>query len=466
MTKANYFLFTFCLIFLIVKIISVRLTNFDLFGDEAQYWLWSQNIELGYFSKPPLLSWTVALVCLIFGNNIFVIKMISIILYCVTSYIIYLISYKLNKNVELAFLTAITFFVMPAVSVSSFLLSTDILLVFFWSLALLQLLIIKEKPSGLNFILLGIFIGLAFMSKYAAIYFVISMLILFFDKEMKVIFLNNLRKLLCLVIILVVIVLPNILWNINNGWTTFLHIADNAGLNRAEINFIEGLKFISSQILMVGPIIFIFYFFGYFKKIMKNFNTRFLLIFSLPIFTIVLVESILVRANANWAAVSLVSFIILFVHAIYNYSKKTILFNNIVNLIFGFVFFFLIGTSVTYEPFKRISGISSFANSLISGHNFNQTNNLVIGDRMLFSSLSYIFHESEIEMYVPFNPDEKLGHHFQITNPLPVDFNKSFVFIGYIDQLKYLKNKPMINLIQTKVVPFDKHPIQIYEAKF
>ena len=148
MTNLNYFLLVFCFVFLIIKFISIYATNFDLFGDEAQYWLWSQNIELGYFSKPPLLSWTVALVCLIFGNNIFVIKMISIILYCVTSYIIYLISYKLNKNVELAFLTAITFFVMPAVSVSSFLLSTDILLVFFWSLALLQLLIIKEKPTA------------------------------------------------------------------------------------------------------------------------------------------------------------------------------------------------------------------------------------------------------------------------------------------------------------------------------
>ena len=79
MSRSNYLLFFLCLFFLIIKIISIRLTNFDLFGDEAQYCLWSQDFNLGYYSKPPLLSWIIALICSIFGNSIFVIKMIDII---------------------------------------------------------------------------------------------------------------------------------------------------------------------------------------------------------------------------------------------------------------------------------------------------------------------------------------------------------------------------------------------------
>ena len=27
-------------------------TNFDLFGDEAQYWVWSKDLNLGYYSNP------------------------------------------------------------------------------------------------------------------------------------------------------------------------------------------------------------------------------------------------------------------------------------------------------------------------------------------------------------------------------------------------------------------------------
>ncbi|SVD96759.1 uncharacterized protein METZ01_LOCUS449613, partial [marine metagenome] len=167
---------------MIIKFISIYSTNFDLFGDEAQYWLWSKNLDFGYFSKPPLLPGIIALVCSVFGNSFFVIKMISVLMYCVSSFVVFLISNKLYKNFDLALLTAASFFLMPAVSVSSFLVSTDVILVLFWSLALLQTLIVKEKPSFLNFILLGVFVGLAFLAKYAAIYFIVSLIFLFFEK--------------------------------------------------------------------------------------------------------------------------------------------------------------------------------------------------------------------------------------------------------------------------------------------
>ena len=131
MIKTKHFLFFLCLLFLIIKIISIDLTSFDLFGDEAQYWLWSKNLDFGYYSKPPLLSWMIAIICSVFGNSIFVIKMISTMMYCVTSYIIYLFSIKLHNNTELAFLTAVTFFLMPAVSFSSFLVQQILCLYYF-----------------------------------------------------------------------------------------------------------------------------------------------------------------------------------------------------------------------------------------------------------------------------------------------------------------------------------------------
>ena len=465
MSKKNKLLFFLCLFFLIAKTISIQVTNFDLFGDEAQYWLWSQNLDLGYYSKPPLLPWIIALVCSIFGNSIFVIKMISVFIYCLIAYVVFLISKKLVNNTELSFLTAISFFLIPAVSFSSFLISTDILLVLFWSLALLQLLTIKENPIDLNFILLGMFMGLSFLAKYAAIYFVFCMVLLLFEKEMKSIFIKNKISLLYCILTFGLVVSPNIIWNINNDWTTFGHTVENAALERTNFNLIGGVQFATSQIIMIGPLIFLCFIFGLKKYFHNDFNTRFLLIFSLPIFIILLCEGILVRANANWAAVSLVSFLILFVHTTFKFSKNLIFFNNLVNLLLGLCFFFLIATNSTYEPFKRISGISSFAKSL-ADDNVKQINRLVVGDRMLFSNLGYIFHNSEIKMYTPFTPNTKKRHHFQITNALPPNFDKNFIFIGQISQLNYLKNKRVANLLDVKVVQFKKEPIKIYEVIF
>ena len=61
--------FLLCGIVLLTKIIAVYNTNFDLFGDEAQYWIWSQNPDFGYYSKPPLLAWIIALFCSVFSNT-------------------------------------------------------------------------------------------------------------------------------------------------------------------------------------------------------------------------------------------------------------------------------------------------------------------------------------------------------------------------------------------------------------
>ena len=180
----------FCLIIFIYKITAIFYTNFDFFGDEAQYWIWSQQIDLGYYSKPPLLAWLISLISLIFGDSFQSLKLIPIFMYVFNSYLIYLILIKIYKNREEAILGSCTFFLIPAVTVSSFLISTDVVLIFFWSLSLLFILKIREQPNFYNFFLLGIFLGLAFLAKYAAIYFLISfILILFFDLNLRRIFL-------------------------------------------------------------------------------------------------------------------------------------------------------------------------------------------------------------------------------------------------------------------------------------
>jgi len=178
MLKGNLIFLVLCFFFILIKIISISLTDFNLHGDEAQYWLWSKEIDFGYYSKPPLLAWFVYVICFIFGNSFFVIKMIPVGLYCISSYLIFILTNMLWRNMGMALCTATAFFLMPAVIFSSFLLSTDILLVFFWIFGMMQILKIREAPNLLNFFLLGFALGMAFLAKYAAIYFVISVILL------------------------------------------------------------------------------------------------------------------------------------------------------------------------------------------------------------------------------------------------------------------------------------------------
>ena len=180
--KTSFFL---CGIVLLIKIFAVYNTNFDLFGDEAQYWIWSKSPDLGYYSKPPLLAWLITFITLIFGDSFETLKLISVSMYVFTSIVVYLIFKQLYQDKKEAILAGLTFYLVPAVTVSSFLISTDILLIFFWSISLYFLLKIRKEPSIINFVLLGIFVGLSFLSKYAAVYFILSIIfILFVDLKL------------------------------------------------------------------------------------------------------------------------------------------------------------------------------------------------------------------------------------------------------------------------------------------
>jgi len=448
----------------ILKFLAIFFTDFNLFGDEAQYWVWSQNLNLGYYSKPPLLAWLISVVVFIFGSGFWILKAIPIILYFFTSYLIFLITYKLYKNKYLAIITAFSFYLSPGVSVSSFLISTDVLLIFFWCLSLWFLLKLRENAHLSNFMILGVFLGLAFLSKYAAIYFYPCVIILIIlDKKTKDIFLKNPLGLTLFLFSTLVVLLPNIIWNIQNDWITLNHTSENASLNRVGFNLFNGLEFILIQALMVGGVVFSCFFYSI-KKIKNNFQTKFLICFSLPIFFVILVESILVRANANWAAVAIPPLLILIINHCYKHLKLSILINSSVNAFFGIIFFLLISSSSSLSIFDRINGISFFAKDLKIKIKNNDL--LVVEDRLLYSSLRYEYRKSKIKMLTPYEPGKVFKSHFQMTDPLPKNFHKKFIYIGWTENLKYLEKKFKFTNLHSAKTLFKKNEINVYEIIF
>ncbi|MCK6389176.1 MAG: hypothetical protein L6Q65_16485, partial [Zoogloea sp.] len=53
----------------------------DLYVDEVQYWTWSQALDWGYFSKPPVIAALIAASTALLGNGLIAIKLPSLLLY-------------------------------------------------------------------------------------------------------------------------------------------------------------------------------------------------------------------------------------------------------------------------------------------------------------------------------------------------------------------------------------------------
>ena len=454
--------------FLVFAIIALKVcasffTNFSLYGDEAQYWLWSQNLDLGYFSKPPLLAWFLSGHIILFGDSFFSLKMFPLLVYFLIFFAVYRLCLQLCMSKSSSVICSFSFILIPAASVSSFLISTDLLLLLFWVLAMTKLLEIRNAPSVLNFFLLGIFLGLAFLAKYAAVYFLLSFLILIFtDKKILISLKGSVFGWFVFVLVLILILLPNIYWNINNGWVTLSHTSDNANLKNLNLNVGGPLKFLVSQIFMVGPVLFLsfFYMFKYFSL---DFENKFLLIFSLPIIIIVLLESFLVRANANWAAPALISLFILFFRFVAEKKKSLIVINFGVNYIVAVFLFVSILISSDSKMFDRIRGIDVFVKEVLKK---TGSKDLVVSDRIIFSNISYEIRERSNNIYMPHKGGGAITNHFQMTSPLRPTMQNDFYLIGDQADIKYLLKTNKTKLLKEFNVPFSSSKLKFYEVVF
>ena len=447
----------------VLKIGAAFFTSFSLYGDEAQYWLWSQELDFGYYSKPPLLAWFLSAHTYLFGSSFFSLKMFPLFIYLVIFFAFYNLCLGLNLSKNSSVVCSVSFLSIPAASVSSFLISTDLLLLLFWILAMTILLKIRNNGSLINFILLGVFLGLAFMAKYAAIYFLLSFLILiFFDKVILLSLKKNKMCFFVFVLVFLFVVFPNIFWNLNNGWVTLSHTADNTNLQNLDLNFYEPLKFIISQIFMLGLVLFLSFIYM-FWSFRLDFENKFLLIFSLPIILIVLVESFLVRANANWAAPALISIFILMYRLIAERSNRLIIINFAANCLICIFLYISILTNSSLTMFDRIRGVEVFVNEIVK---VVEGNDVVITDRILFSSISYEMRSRPNNVYMPFEEGGIITNHFQISSPLPRTHDNIFYLIGSESDISYLVNENEIKFLKEFDVSFSSSKLKFYEVIF
>ncbi len=461
MVKNNILILLVFFLFL-VKIFSITFTNFNLFGDEAQYWLWSKNLDLGYFSKPPFLAWVIRAYNEIFGDSFFALKIFPSLIYFLISWCVYNLFLSSGLNKKDALSGCLVFLFIPAVSFSSFLISTDLFLLLFWTLSLNELLKIIKEQNFLRFSFLGIFLGLAFLSKYAAVYFIICLFSLFlFDKNFRKVVINNFLGFCLSISLMLLIFLPNIIWNIENNWITLQHTSDNANFTNIDINLYRGLEFLITQLLMLGPFLVVG---GILSLTNINNTQKTLLVFSLPIILIVFIEAIVVRANANWAAPALISLFVFFYIAISNTALKMI--NLVFNFSFCFIFFFLIGSSYPANIFNRISGLNEYAHKIYETTSKGYKKNIVVSDRLLFSSLNYELRDLNINFYMPHNEGGEITNHFKIVSPLNKNINENFTLIGSPLDINYLENEYKVLKINSPDQKFTKRKLDVYEVVF
>jgi 4-amino-4-deoxy-L-arabinose transferase-like glycosyltransferase len=296
------------------RIIALRNSPLDLLPDEAQYWSWSRHLAFGYFSKPPVIAWLIAATTALAGNDEWGVRLGAPLVHAATGIVIAFIG-RAMFSARVGFFAALLYATLPGVIFSAMIISTDVPLLFFWALALLALWQLLSAPDWRWAVVLGAAFGLGFLAKYAMGYFLLGLVVFAVLADRAPVKAAS-RHLLLALLVAAAIIAPNLVWNSVHGWATVGHTAANANWGEGGgLHLSEAAAFAGAQFGVFGPILLVALIvrLALWRRDPPATSERFLLAFAVPVLLLMIVQSGISRAHANWAAVSYVAATVLVV---------------------------------------------------------------------------------------------------------------------------------------------------------
>ncbi len=197
----------------------------DLGPDESYYWDWSRRLDLGYYSKPPMIAWVNALSTKLLGVTPEAVRIPAVLFGALGLVGMYLCGRRMF-NAEVGFWGVVAWLATPGAAALGLLMTTDALLVSCWCLALYTLWRTIDATRGrfLWGFLTMLLVGTGSLSTQLMLVFPLLMflyLLLSADRRQLA---RRWPWLLWVGSLL--FLLPPLYWNFNQGWITIKHTAN------------------------------------------------------------------------------------------------------------------------------------------------------------------------------------------------------------------------------------------------
>jgi 4-amino-4-deoxy-L-arabinose transferase-like glycosyltransferase len=392
---------------LALRLAAIYAAKTDLVSDEAQYWTWSRELAFGYFSKPPMIAWIIRGATAICGDGEACIRSASPVLYTLAALVTYLTGRALFGE-RVGFWSAIVLDTLPGVSYSSLLITTDVPLIVFWTIALyFWVMLVKEKSMGYA-VLFGVALGLGLLAKQAMIYAVLCAACHAAISRDAREGLKGGRGIMAALMALAVFA-PNIMWNAQHGFPTVKHTGTNIGWQYPYVHPLQLLEYIVVQFGVFGPILILVLARTAWREITEPRDPRkvLLLSFSLPVLAILTAQAILSRAHGNWSATAYPAATILVTAAMLELNR-TILFAISLGLHLLVAVLLAVAPAFArqWSLFERVQFLSqivgwqSVANAVRTKLDEDHYGALLIDSRDLAAELLYYLRDSKVPLYV------------------------------------------------------------------
>ena len=315
--KERQFLLLIIVFNFIIKAIPAGIL--ELGNDEVYYWTYALFPDWSHFDHPPMVGLTIQLFTLnlYFHNEIFM-RLGSLVLSSLNIVILYYLVKKIYSQ-NAAFISVLLFTASIYFNIiSGLFILPDTPQTFFMLLSLYFGIpaVIANNPSkndSNNLILFGLFVGLAFLSKYHSLF-------IWFGFGLYILFNNRVwfkkPSLYISLLITMILMIPVFYWNIKNNFMSFTYHGNRIGLFQSPPDILSFARFNLGQFGYQNPILFIIFILTLITLVRKKrgtvSRTNILLIYlSLPLILIFTLFSLFKNTLPHWSGPAFIGLLIL-----------------------------------------------------------------------------------------------------------------------------------------------------------
>ena len=314
----NNVFYIFLISHLIIWTIVPTLTNNNLPLDTIEALAWGSNLDWGFNKHPPASAFFLEVFYQIFGSQDWAYYLLSQICILVSFFVIFKLAEDFFENTIYSFLSVLLLEGIYFYNFTTPEFNVNVCLIPFWSLSIFYLWKGIKSNKILDWIFLGLFAGLGFLSKYLFVYLGLAIAVL-----LIYLIINKKTNFKCLVSLIpfFLILSPHVIWLSENDYVTITYGLMRTGSD--EVNIFNYLMhpfiFLIKQIGILIP--FLLMILVLIKKFKININLNddkllFLLSINLiPLLFIFLTSFTMgVKIRTMWMTPFYISFGLLFVY--------------------------------------------------------------------------------------------------------------------------------------------------------
>ncbi|MCK4762529.1 MAG: glycosyltransferase family 39 protein [Candidatus Aminicenantes bacterium] len=224
------------------------LTRYGYHADELYFIACGQHLAFGYVDHAPLVPWIAYLSTTLFGESLFALRILSTLSGAAAVFFTGLLTGRLGGGRFAQVAACAAMIIAPVYLRTGNMLCLPAFEPLFWVLGYYILVRIIQEDNPKLWPYLGLVVGIGLMNKHSMLFFgfglAVGLLLTPLRKHFKSPYLYAAGG------IVLLIFLPNLIWQINNDWLTFKFMVN---LKTRVMSGISALQFLAGQLLYLHP---------------------------------------------------------------------------------------------------------------------------------------------------------------------------------------------------------------------